>query len=326
MPGGGTPASKPAHDHTDAHGHHHDHVFHTHAPAGKMRRAFWLTAVILAAELAGGWLSHSLALLSDAGHVLTDIAAIGLAWYALHQDQRPANARMTFGYHRSGILAALINAVTLWGVAVVILLEAYQRLRQPQPIIGGWLFASAAVGLGLNLYLAWEMRDDHQLNVRSAVLHMIGDAAASAAVIVGGAVMAMTGWYVIDPLLSAAIALLIAFGAWRIVRQTVNILMEGIPHGIELERVVQEMLAVDGVRSVHDVHIWSITSGRNALSCHVVMDGDLTIRESQAILRDMEHRLEHLGIGHVTIQTEDDAHPHESSVLCCGGQGEHPPH
>ncbi|WP_081841513.1 cation diffusion facilitator family transporter [Alicyclobacillus macrosporangiidus] len=291
-----------------------------------MRRAFWLTAIILVAELAGGWLSHSLALLSDAGHVLTDIAAIGLAWYALNQAQRPANARMTFGYHRSGILAALINAVTLWGVAVVILLEAYQRLLQPQPIIGGWLFASAAVGLALNLYLAWEMRDDHQLNVRSAVLHMIGDAAASAAVIVGGAVMAMTGWYVIDPLLSAAIALLIAFGAWRIVRQTVNILMEGIPHGIELERVVQEMLAVDGVRSVHDVHIWSITSGRNALSCHVVMDGDLTIRESQAILRDMEHRLEHLGIGHVTIQTEDDAHPHESSVLCCGGQGEHPPH
>jgi cobalt-zinc-cadmium efflux system protein len=326
MPGSGSPAVKPAHGHTDAHGHHHDDVFHTHAPAGKMRRAFWLTAIILAAEVAGGWLSHSLALLSDAGHVLTDIAAIGLAWYALNQAQRPANARMTFGYHRSGILAALINAVTLWGVAIVILLEAYQRLRQPQPIIGGWLFASAAVGLALNLYLAWGMRDDHQLNVRSAVLHMIGDAAASAAVIVGGAVMALTGWYVIDPLLSAAIALLIAFGAWRIVRQTVNILMEGIPLGIELDRVVQEMLAVDGVRSVHDVHIWSITSGRNALSCHVVMDGDLTIRESQAILRDMEHRLEHLGIGHVTIQTEDAAHPHESSVLCCGGQREHPRH
>ncbi|MCL6515900.1 MAG: cation diffusion facilitator family transporter [Alicyclobacillus sp.] len=287
-----------------------------------MGRAFWLTAVILLAELAGGWLSHSLALMSDAGHVLTDLAAIGLAWYALNQAQRPANERMTFGYHRSGILAALINAVTLWGVAIVILVEAYHRLLRPQPVLGGWLFVSAAVGLALNLYLAWGMRHDEQLNVRSAVLHMMGDAAASAAVIAGGVVMALTGWYIIDPLLSAAIALLIAFGAWGIVRQTVTILMEGAPHGIELDRVVQEMLSVPGVQSVHDVHVWCITSGRNALSCHVVMDGDLTIRESQAILRDMEHRLEHLGIGHVTIQTEDDAHPHEASVLCGGGPEE----
>ncbi|GGJ00639.1 cadmium, cobalt and zinc/H(+)-K(+) antiporter [Alicyclobacillus cellulosilyticus] len=310
------------------HGHPHDHphgadVFHTHAPAGKMRQAFFITLLILAVEVTGGWLAHSLALWSDAGHVLTDLAAIALAWYATSLSRRPADRRMTFGYHRSGILAALLNGLVLWAVAGVLLAEAYRRLLHPQPVHSAVLFASAAIGLVLNLYLGLGLRHHPNLNVQSAVLHILGDAAASAGVIAGGIVMACTGWMWVDPLLTVLIALLIAFGAWRIIKQTVSILMEGTPHGIEVDQVVRTIRSVAGIRDVHDVHIWSITSGRNALSCHIVIDGDKTIRESQEILRRLEHELVHLGIGHVTIQTEDGDHPHEDSLFCCDTQAAH---
>jgi cobalt-zinc-cadmium efflux system protein len=302
-----------AHDHHD---HHHGELFHTHAPIGKMRMAFWLTLIILAAEVGGGLLSNSLALLSDAGHVLTDLAAIGLAWYAMTQSQKPANSKMTFGYHRSGILAAFINGTTLIVITVLILWEAYRRFGHPHPVNSLWMFVSAGIGLCINLYLGLGMRHVDNMNVRGAVLHMLGDAAASAGVIVGGIIIAVTGWYVVDPILSVLIAFLIAYGAFKIVRQSVNILMEGMPIGVELDKVVNAILHVSGVENVHDVHIWSITSGKNALSCHVVMNGAMTIRDSQKSLRDIEERLVHLGIGHVTIQTEDGSHPHEESVLC----------
>jgi cobalt-zinc-cadmium efflux system protein len=298
--------------------HHHDHgdVFHSHAPAGKMRLAFLLTLVVLVAEVLGGMFSHSLALWSDAGHVLTDLAAIGLSWYALVQSQRPANEKMTFGYHRSGILAALVNGVTLLAITCVILVEAYHRFGHTTHIDSRWMFASAAVGLIVNLYLGLGMRHVENINVRSAVLHMMGDAAASAAVIVGGLLILFAGWTVVDPILSVLIALLIAFGAWQIVRQTVSILMEAAPKGIDLQKVVSEIYEVPGVENVHDVHIWCITSGRNALSCHVVLRGETTIQQSQTILRAVEHRLMHVGITHVTLQFEDESHAHEDSLFC----------
>jgi len=302
------------HDH---HGHDHGDMFHTHAPIGKMKLAFFLTGLILVAELYGGVVSGSLALLSDAGHVLTDLAAIGLAWYAMNQARRPADLKMTFGYHRSSILAALVNGSSLLVITLVILVEAYQRFQSPHPVHSLWMFISAGIGLVLNLWMGLGMRHDDNINVRGAVLHMLGDAAASAAVIVGAFIIMFTHWYFVDPLLSVLIALLIAVGAWRIVRQAVSILMEGTPRGIEMATVVEVVLGVPGIRDVHDVHIWSITSGRNALSCHVVLEGTLTIHESQAILRDVEHRLVHQGIGHVTIQLEDQNHPHEDTLLCC---------
>lgn len=306
------------HDHCDDHGqhHHHDDVFHTHAPAGKMKKAFFLTLVILVVEVIGGLFSHSLALLSDAGHVLTDIAAIGLSWYAITQSLKPADAKMTFGYHRSGILAALINGVSLMVITLVILWEAFSRLHRPPTVATTWMLVSPAVGLLVNLYLGLGMRHEENINVRSAVLHMLGDAAASAGVIVGGIVIAVTGWNIIDPILSVGIALLISYGAWKIVKQTVAILMEGTPKGIESEQVLEVMRSIPGVQDIHDIHIWSITSGRNALSCHVVMDGDVTIRDSQNTLRAVERKLIHLGIGHVTIQTEDTSHPHDTSLWC----------
>ncbi|MCY0876917.1 MAG: cation diffusion facilitator family transporter, partial [Firmicutes bacterium] len=266
-----------AHDHS--HGHDHHDLFHTHAPADKMKRAFWLTIVILLVECIGGLLSHSLALLSDAGHVLTDVIALGLAWYALRQAEKPSDESMTFGYVRSGILAALFNGILLIAITLWILVEAYGRFRQPEIVHSTWMFISAGIGLAINLYLGLGMRNDHDLNVRSAVLHMLGDAAASAGVIVAGVVIVMTHWYPIDPLLSVLIALLIAFGAWRIVRQTAQILMEGTPRGIGFQSVITTIRSVQGVQDVHDVHMWCIASGRNALSCHLVLDGGLTIRD-----------------------------------------------
>jgi cobalt-zinc-cadmium efflux system protein len=307
------------------HGHDHDHgdLFHSHAPIGKMKLAFFLTLIILVVELIGGFISHSLALFSDAGHVLTDIAAIGLSWFAMHQSQKPASDKFTYGYHRSGILAAFINAMTLIVIAVVILYEAISRFQNPQPVGSTWMFISASVGLLMNLYLGLGLRKEDNINVKSAVLHMIGDAVASAGVILGGIIILFTGWYIVDPILSVLIAFLVAFGAWKIVKQTVGILMEGTPKGISMEEVAEKIRSVEGVLNVHDLHIWSITSGKNALSCHVVLKHELNFEDSQTILRDIEHTLIHLGIGHVTIQMEDEGHPHDESAVCSTNDDEH---
>lgn len=317
-----------SHYHIHGHDHDHDHgdVFHSHAPIGKMKLAFFLTLIILVVELVGGFISHSLALLSDAGHVLTDIAAIGLSWFAMHQSQKPASEKFTYGYHRSGILAAFINAMTLIVVAVVILFEAIDRFRNPQPVGSTWMFISASVGLCMNLYLGLGLSKEDNINVKSAVLHMIGDAVASAGVILGGIIILFTGWYSIDPILSVLIGFLIAFGAWKIVKQTVGILMEGTPRGISLEEVIEKICSVKGVLNVHDLHVWSITRGKNALSCHVVLSNLVNFQESQFILREIEHKLQHQGIGHATIQLENEEHPHDESAICSTNDHEHDHH
>jgi cobalt-zinc-cadmium efflux system protein len=317
------------HQHSRAeHSHDHDHgdVFHSHAPIGKMKLAFVLTFIILAVELMGAFLSNSLALLSDAGHVITDLAAIGLSWYAMQQSEKPASQKFTFGYHRSGILAAFINAMALIVIAVVILFEAIGRFQHPHPVESKWMFISAAVGLILNLYLGLGLNKEDNINVKSAVLHMIGDAMASAGVIVGGVIILFTGWYVVDPILSVLIALLIAFGAWKIVKQTVSILMEGTPKGISLEEVAEKICSVQGVLNVHDLHVWSITSGKIALSCHVVLNNHTNFQESQMILQTIEHELLHDGIGHATIQLENEDHPHDESAVCSTSEHGHHQH
>ena len=290
---------------------------HTHAPAGKMKIAFFLTLFILVVEATGGFISNSLALLSDAGHVLTDIGAIGLSWYALRQGQKPPNERMTYGYDRTGILAALVNAVSLIIIAIVILWEAYHRFATPEPVQSTAMFISAGVGLLVNLYMGLGMRGSEDINVRSAVLHMLGDAAASAGVIVGGIIILFTHWYIVDPILSVFIALLIAVGAWRVLQQTVSILMESTPKGIELPVVARVISSTPGVVGVHDLHIWSITAGRHALSCHVVLNGNPSLDETQSIIKNIEHKLLHERINHATIQPEDIHHLHDNSLFCC---------
>jgi len=286
----------------------------------KLRLALALTLGILLIELAGGLLSHSLALLSDAGHVLTDVFALGLAWFAVEQSKRPADKRRSYGYHRVGILAALINAVTLIVIVLAIAFEAVRRLTAPQPVEGGVVVATALVAIAVNAFVVLTLRGGgHSLNIRAALLHVTGDVAASVGVVIAGMVILLTGWLYIDPLLSLAIGGLIAFSAWRIVREAVNMLMEGTPPDIDLVAVSGEIAGTDHVTGVHDLHVWALSSDDTALSCHVVID-DISLGDAEHVVRDLEGRLcGRFAIGHTTIQVES-CHP-------CGeihhGAGEH---
>jgi cobalt-zinc-cadmium efflux system protein len=285
-----------------------------------LKWALVLTCVVLAVELAGGLLSHSLALLSDAGHVLTDVFALGLAWFAVAQANRPADQRRSYGYHRVSILAALLNSIVLIGIVIAIGFEALRRLANPEPVQGGIVVVAALVGIAINAYVAFGLRGDtHNLNVRAALIHVIGDIGASVGVALAGLVILLTGWLPIDPLLSIAIAVLIALGAWRIVRETVNLLMEGTPREIDLGAVTAEITGTGLITGMHDLHVWALSSDEMALSVHVVVD-DCPLGEAEHVVRDLERRLcDRFSIGHTTIQVES-CHP-------CGqinhGAGEH---
>ena len=293
---------------------------HVSDQSATLKRALVLTCVILAVEFAGGLVSHSLALLSDAGHVLTDVFALGLAWFAVAQSKRPADQRRSYGYHRVSILAALVNAVPLIVIVIAIAYEAVRRIANPEPVQGLVVIVSALIAIGVNSYIAFGLRGDTKsLNLRAAVLHITGDIAASVGVVVAGIVILLTGWLYIDPLLSLAIAVLIAFGAWRIVRETVNLLLEGTPRDINLGAVTSEILDTGRVTGMHDLHVWALSSEEMALSCHVVV-GDCPLAEAEHVVRDLEKRLcARFDIGHTTIQVES-CHP-------CGeihhGAGDH---
>src|SRR5713101_9825298 len=208
-----------------------------------LKKALALTCLVLAVELAGGLASHSLALLSDAGHVLTDVFALGLAWFAVAQAKRPADQRRSYGYHRVSILAALVNAVTLIVIVIAIAYEAVRRLANPEPVQGGVVIVAALAGIAINAYVVVSLRGHGKnLNLRAALLHVTGDIGASAGVVVAGAVILLTRWFYIDPLLSLGIAGLIAYGAWRIVRETVNLLLEGTPREINVGDVTARSL------------------------------------------------------------------------------------
>jgi cobalt-zinc-cadmium efflux system protein len=290
-----------------------------------LKLALVLTCVVLAVELAGGLISHSLALLSDAGHVLTDVFALGLARFAVAQANRPADARRSYGYHRVSILAALVNSVTLIVIVIAIAYEAVRRLANPEPVQGGVVIVAALLGIAINTFVGFGLRgQSHSLNVRAAMLHVGGDIGASVGVVVAGVVILLTGWLYIDSLLSLGIAVLIAFGAWRIVRETVNLLMEGTPAEIDVAAVTREITATELVTGMHDLHVWALSSEEVALSCHVVV-GDCRLEEAEHVIRDIESRLcGKFAIGHTTIQVEschpcgeihhgagDHNHPHE---------------
>ena len=297
-----------------------------------LRVALGLTLLVLLVELAGGLLSHSLALLSDAGHVLTDVFALGLAWFAVEQSKRPADQRHTYGYQRVSILAALVNSVTLIVIVLAIAYEAMRRLAAPEPVQGGVVIAAALVGIAINAFVVLLLRrDTRSLNLRAALLHVTGDVAASVGVVIAGAVILLTGWLYIDPLLSLAIAALIAYGAWRIVRETVHVLLEGTPGEIDLEAVTEEIAHTKLVTDVHDLHVWALSSDELALSCHVVV-GDCPLGDAEHVVRDLESRIcDRFAIGHTTIQVEschpcgeihhgagEHNHPHEHLVFSSG--------
>lgn len=290
----------------------------------RLRLALGLTLGVLLVELAGGLLSHSLALLSDAGHVLTDVFALGLAWFAVEQSRRPADKRRSYGYQRVSILAAFVNAITLIVIVLAIAVEAVRRIMDPQPVQGGLVMAVALVAIAINAFVILTLRGHGaNLNLRAAMLHVTGDVAASAAVVVAGAVILLTGWLYIDPLLSLAIAALIAYGAWGIVRETVNLLMEGTPQKVDLAAVTAEITGAKLVTGVHDLHVWALSSDETALSCHIVI-GDTSLGDAEHVVRDLESRLcDRFAIGHTTIQVES-CHP--CGEIHHGAGGHNHPH
>jgi cobalt-zinc-cadmium efflux system protein len=267
-----------------------------------------LTTVVMVLEFAAGLWTGSLALLADAGHMLTDATALALALLAAWIAARPPTPAKTYGYYRAEILAALANALLLFAVAGSILVEASHRLRAPEPVLGGPMAAVAAVGLAANLVSAWLLHRGarESLTVRAAYLEVLGDALSSVAALGAAGIITATGWTGADPLASGLIVLLILPRSWSLLRQTLNVLLEGVPAHLSLAEIEAAITQVAGVRRVHDLHVWTLTSGREAMSAHVVVDD---VRESERLLSEL-HAVLHsrFGIDHTTIQL-DTARP-----------------
>lgn len=299
-----------SHDHDLHHGHDHGHDhFRGEGTAGGKRGlliALSITVVMMVAEVIGGLLSNSLALLSDAGHMLTDSLALALSFFAMKFAVMPATEKKTFGFYRLEILAALINGTILLVVSLFIIYHAYERILDPQPVEGGLMFGIAALGLFVNiaggLFLLKHRKTN--LNIRGAFLHIVGDALSSVGVIIGGIIIIYTGWYMIDPILSILIALAIIVSAGALVLESVHILLESAPAHINIASVAREIEAVRGVREAYHIHLWTITSGVYALSAHVLIDDQL-VSGSRDILDTIRSILsKKFKVLHSTIQLE----------------------
>jgi cobalt-zinc-cadmium efflux system protein len=284
-------------------------VHQHHHPADMGRVLIWSLAATLLfvfVELFAGFRAHSLALISDSGHNFTDALALLLAWFGFYFGRKPPDETKTYGYHRAGVLAAFLNALSLLILAVYIWYESYQRWLHPQPVSEGIMLAVAGLGLVVNAGIMWGLHHERSrdINVRSAWAHMLGDAVGSVGIMAGATAIHITGWERIDPLLSAAIGALIVWTGWDIIHESLNILLEGLPRGIKLTEVTGAMRKVEGVIDVHDMHIWSLGSSTHALSCHVLID-DVPPSSSDAVLRGINRVLcDRFRIHHTTIQFE----------------------
>ena len=279
---------------------------HNHATGRKLQISLWLTAAFIVVEFAAGIRAQSLALLSDAGHNFTDALALGLAWFAFYLQSKPPNESKTFGYHRAGVLSAFVNAATLVLLAFYIFYESYLRFLHPREVQEDIMIVVASAGLVVNVGVMWALHGDsrHDINIRGAFMHMLGDALSSIGIIVGGVFIAYTRQHWIDPLLSVLIGVLILWSAREIIRDSLNILLEGLPRGLTREEVCGALAAVDGVIDVHDLHIWSLSLNSHALSCHALIN-DLPPSSSDIILRKINSVLERrFQIRHTTIQFE----------------------
>lgn len=271
----------------------------------KLTAVLVLTGTYLIAEVVGGILTKSLALLADAGHMFTDVAGVGLALFAIRFAARPATPERTYGYYRAEILAAMANAIVLIGISFYILYEAWQRFRNPPSVESGAMLWVAGIGLVVNLVSMRILRDtsDESLNMKGAYFEVLSDMLTSIGVIIAGVIMLTTGWYYADPLVSAGIGLFILPRTWRLLREAVGVLLEGTPADVDLVAVRDTVMATPGVSDVHDLHVWSLTSGRNALSAHAVMapgsDHTAVLRATQVAIRQA-----HATIVHVTLQVE----------------------
>jgi len=268
--------------------------------------SIFITLVFVVGEAITGYFAHSLALLSDAGHNFADALALIFSWYGIWIARRPFTAQRTFGYHRVGILAALVNAVSLVVIALLIFWEASTRLGQPKPVQSTPMIVVALIAILMNTVISFGLRSaaKKDLNVRSAYLHMLGDAISAAGVVVAGLVVAFTGASIADPMVSILIGILILWSSWGILKEAVNVLLEAIPEGMDMAAVEQTIGGVHGVRAVHDLHVWTVGSGMVCGSCHIMVD-EQSVRSGENVLRAVTEELEHrFGIAHTTIQVE----------------------
>jgi len=303
--GPGAHAHRHSHTHSHGHSHHgHSHADHAHA-VGRSRLKFVLaiTAVFMIVEFFGGWISGSLALMADAAHMLTDVGALALSLFVLWFSRRPATDAKSYGYLRLEILAALLNGSVLIVISLAIFWQAWQRLNAPVPIESGLMLAVAAAGFLVNVIAAWLLHASagENLNVRGAYIHVLGDLLGSVGAIAAAIVIMFTGWSPADALISAFVGLLILGSSWNLVRESVDVLLEAVPRHIDLAEVRDAIRQIDGVDEVHDLHVWTLTSGLIAMSGHAVVPHP---EHNQAVLRDIHLRMRDFGISHITVQLE----------------------
>ncbi|MEP6692118.1 MAG: cation diffusion facilitator family transporter [Gemmatimonadaceae bacterium] len=294
----------PSHNHS--HGHSHGHSQSEPPNRDSLRRLWWALAItlgILVAELLGGLLANSLALLADAGHVLTDAAALGLSLFVIWFSARPSTPTKTFGYLRWEILAAFLNGATLLLISVAIIWEAFARLRAPQPVESGQMLLFAGAGAIANVFAAWILHpaSDSSLNIRGAYLHVLGDLLGSAGTVVAALIVRFTGWVGADPIASVVVTLLVVRSAWNLVRESIDVLLEATPAHISLDAVRAQLEAIPGIESVHDLHVWTVTSRVIAMSAHAVVRAP---ERHQHVLEHIHDAMRLFGIEHITVQLE----------------------
>ena len=307
-----------------SHSHHHHgepgaaNHDHQHRLQGKFRLAILLTSAVFIAEVIGAVISNSLALLSDAVHVFSDSLSLIISWLAIYLSTRPATKRRTYGYHRTEVFAAMINGGSLIAISAWIFYEAFHRFMAPEPVKSVEMLIVATVGFAGNMFIVWVFHGEthSNLNVRSAVLHVIGDALASVGVIIGGVVIYWTGWVTVDPILSCVIGVVILVGAWRVTKESAHILLEGTPKHADAQQVGDCIGAIDAVKDVHDMHIWSLCSNYCALSAHVLIHEN-TGKSPHQLRDEINETLQtRFGIFHTTIQIERIGCQHEGNLLC----------
>ena len=307
--------------HIHSHHHHHDEPHaHSHQKKlqGKFRIALLVTFCVFLGEVIGGIWSGSLALLSDAAHVLSDVFSLLISWFAIYLSTRPATSSRTFGYHRAEVFAAFINGVTLIAISGWIFYEAIQRYNSPEEIRVTGMFVVACLGLVANLFILWQLHGESHgnLNIRSAVLHVIGDTLSSVAVVIGGVIILWTGWNPIDAILSFLIGAIILISAIKVTKDAVHILLENSPPNADAYTVAKHLCDLEAVKDVHDMHIWSLCSNYKALSAHVVIQDDTSLPYDQ-ILKQLNIELQRrFGIHHTTLQLEQVACTKEGNLLC----------
>ena len=284
----------------------HSHAVHHHRAGGSLKTALTITATFLVAEFMGALYTNSLALLADAGHMLTDVAALSLSLFAIRFAGRRATPRMTYGFHRVEILAALVNGVFLVLVALYIFYEAFNRIKTPEVVKADWMLVVAVIGLLANLTSAWVLFGKHHesLNVRGAFFHVLTDALGSLGAIVASIAILVSGYTLADPLISVVVAVLILWSSWIVIRDAVDILLEGTPAHINIVSLREQLCGVNGVGSVHDLHVWTLTSGVLAMSCHIVAENE-SYNRTDLLARVNGVAKERFRIDHTTIQIEE---------------------